>query len=52
MFLGISTSGNSANIIKALETARSRGLTTVALLVRQGWWQGKKSSGRFYRGAL
>lgn len=29
--LGISTSGNSPNVVSALETARSRGLKTVAL---------------------
>ncbi len=34
--IGISTSGNSPNIIKALETARDKGCSTVALLGRDG----------------
>lgn len=33
---GISTSGSSANVIKALETARARGLRTIALTGRDG----------------
>ena len=32
MFIGISTSGNSANVIKAVEQAKAQGLVTVALL--------------------
>lgn len=35
-FLGISTSGNSANIVKAMEAARAAGLGTVGLLGRDG----------------
>ncbi len=31
VLVGISTSGNSANIVRAFETARSKGITTVAL---------------------
>lgn len=34
--LGISTSGTSANIVGALETARARGLRTIALTGRDG----------------
>ena len=34
--LGISTSGNSTNVIRAVETARSLGLTTIALTGRDG----------------
>jgi D-sedoheptulose 7-phosphate isomerase len=34
--IGISTSGNSANVLRALETARDRGLITVALTGRGG----------------
>ena len=34
--IGISTSGNSANVIKAMEAARSRGLKTVALTGAEG----------------
>lgn len=34
--LGISTSGNSANVVTALETARARGLKTIALTGRDG----------------
>lgn len=36
LFIGLSTSGNSANIIHAFETAKERGLTTVALLGKDG----------------
>jgi D-sedoheptulose 7-phosphate isomerase len=39
--LGISTSGNSANVLAALETARERGLTTIALTGRDGGAIGK-----------
>jgi D-sedoheptulose 7-phosphate isomerase len=34
--IGISTSGNSANVLRALETANERGLMTVALTGRGG----------------
>ncbi|MBY0496086.1 MAG: D-sedoheptulose 7-phosphate isomerase [Cyanobacteria bacterium] len=34
--IGISTSGNSANVLRALETANDRGLITVALTGRGG----------------
>lgn len=36
MFIGLSTSGNSSNIIEALRTAKSAGLTTITLLGRGG----------------
>ena len=36
LFIGISTSGNSANIIKAFESAKSKRITTVALVGRDG----------------
>ncbi|MGL5124376.1 MAG: D-sedoheptulose 7-phosphate isomerase [Fusobacteriaceae bacterium] len=36
MFIGISTSGNSQNIIKAIELAKEMGLKTVALLGKDG----------------
>ena len=36
LLIGISTSGNSANVIKAVETARDRRLFTVGLLGRDG----------------
>jgi D-sedoheptulose 7-phosphate isomerase len=36
ILIGISTSGNSANIIKAIETARSKKLTTIGLLGKNG----------------
>ena len=36
MFIGISTSGNSANVIKAVEQAKAQGLVTVALLGKDG----------------
>jgi D-sedoheptulose 7-phosphate isomerase len=39
--IGISTSGNSANVIKAMEAARSRGLRTIAFTGAKG---GKLSS--------
>ncbi|PCJ62987.1 MAG: phosphoheptose isomerase [Planctomycetota bacterium] len=35
-FIGISTSGNSENIIKAFESAKNQGLYTVALLGKDG----------------
>lgn len=34
--IGLSTSGNSENVIKAFETAKAKGITTVALLGRDG----------------
>jgi len=34
--IGISTSGNSANVLRALETANARGMVTVALTGRGG----------------
>jgi len=34
--IGISTSGNSANVIKAVETARALGIKTIGLLGRDG----------------
>lgn len=36
VFVGITTSGNSTNIIKALHAARERGVQTIALLGRDG----------------
>ncbi len=36
LFIGISTSGNSANIITAFESAKAKGITTVALTGRDG----------------
>lgn len=36
LFLAISTSGDSANIVKAVETARSMGIKTVALTGKDG----------------
>jgi D-sedoheptulose 7-phosphate isomerase len=36
VFLGISTSGNSRNIVKACESARSLGMSTVCLLGKDG----------------
>lgn len=36
MFIGISTSGNSANIIKAVESAKKLGIKTVGLLGKDG----------------
>ena len=36
LFIGISTSGNSANIIKAFQSAKSKKITTVALVGRDG----------------
>ena len=34
--LGISTSGNSANVIRALQVAKARGLATIALTGEHG----------------
>jgi len=36
IFIGISTSGNSINIIKAFESAKKKNITTVALVGRDG----------------
>lgn len=36
MFIGISTSGNSGNVIKAVELAKSMGMKTVGLLGKDG----------------
>ncbi len=36
IFIGISTSGNSNNIIKAFEVAKAKNITTVALVGRDG----------------
>ena len=36
LFIGISTSGNSANIIKAVEAAKAMGIKTMALLGKDG----------------
>jgi D-sedoheptulose 7-phosphate isomerase len=36
VFVGITTSGNSANLLAALTAARERGLATIALLGRDG----------------
>ena len=36
VFFGISTSGNSKNVVYALEAAKARGLTTITLTGRDG----------------
>jgi D-sedoheptulose 7-phosphate isomerase len=36
LFIGISTSGNSENIVRAFESAKTKGITTVALVGRDG----------------
>ena len=36
LFIGISTSGNSVNIIKAFQSAKKKNITTVALVGRDG----------------
>jgi D-sedoheptulose 7-phosphate isomerase len=41
LFIGISTSGNSQNVINAFSTAKERGLTTVALVGRDGGKMGQ-----------
>ena len=41
IFIGISTSGNSKNIIKAFEVAKSKNITTIALTGRDGGEMGK-----------
>ena len=42
--LGISTSGASANVVAALETARSRGLRTIAMTGRDGGAVGRAAA--------
>lgn len=41
LFIGISTSGNSQNIINAFEVAKQKGITTVALVGRDGGMMAK-----------
>ena len=41
LFIGISTSGNSQNIVNAFESARAKGIATVALVGRDGGQMGK-----------
>jgi D-sedoheptulose 7-phosphate isomerase len=36
VFIGLSTSGNSPNIIKAIESARKKGIKTIALIGKDG----------------
>lgn len=36
VLIGLSTSGNSANVVRAVETAKARGVATVALLGKGG----------------
>ncbi len=36
LFIGISTSGNSQNLVKAFEVAKQKGITTVALVGKDG----------------
>ena len=36
IFIGISTSGNSINIVQAFESAKKKGITTIALVGRDG----------------
>ncbi len=36
LFIGISTSGNSANLLEAFKSAKSKGITTVALVGKDG----------------
>lgn len=36
VFVGLTTSGNSVNVVKAFETARERGLKTIAFLGKDG----------------
>lgn len=43
IFIGISTSGNSKNLIKAFEVAKQKGIITVALVGRDGGEMAKKS---------
>ncbi|HEX5710164.1 MAG TPA: D-sedoheptulose 7-phosphate isomerase [Sulfuricurvum sp.] len=41
LFIGISTSGNSQNVINAFSAAKERGITTVALVGRDGGKMGE-----------
>ncbi len=41
LFFGISTSGNSQNIVNAFESAKAKGITTVALVGRDGGKMGQ-----------
>ena len=41
IFFGISTSGNSQNIVNAFESAKAKGITTVALVGRDGGKMGQ-----------
>jgi D-sedoheptulose 7-phosphate isomerase len=41
IFFGISTSGNSQNIVNAFESAEAKGITTVALVGRDGGKMGR-----------
>jgi D-sedoheptulose 7-phosphate isomerase len=41
LFIGISTSGNSQNVLNAFESAKVRGITTVALTGRDGGKMGQ-----------
>ncbi|MBD3801171.1 MAG: D-sedoheptulose 7-phosphate isomerase [Campylobacterales bacterium] len=41
IFFGISTSGNSQNIVNAFESAKAKGVTTVALVGRDGGKMGQ-----------
>jgi D-sedoheptulose 7-phosphate isomerase len=41
LFIGISTSGNSQNIVNAFESAKAKGITTVALVGRDGGKMGQ-----------
>src|SRR5690606_2814274 len=41
--LGISTSGNSPSVVRGLEAARARGLTTIALTGRDGGVIGREA---------
>ncbi len=43
VFLGISTSGNSTNVICALEVAKAKGLSTIALTGRDGGAMARKA---------
>lgn len=43
IFIGISTSGNSQNIINAFEVAKKKGITTVALVGRDGGEMAKRA---------
>ena len=41
LFIGISTSGNSINLVNAFDVAKKKGITTVALVGRDGGMMGK-----------